>query len=149
MDFDELEITPAIEEKLWVKHRVTVDEVEEALLNPHIEKRKPGDTRRRYIYEKTEAGRYLFVVVEQLAPRHFFLLTAMDMDQGERKKYGARLKKLPKFTSWQQEEQFWETHSTADYVFAEVPAEAHLRLNPRRTVRRRMRAVRLKNPFAA
>ena len=93
MDFDELEVTLAVEEKIWVKHRVTVDEVEEALLYPHIEKRKPGDRKRRYIYGRTNAGRYLFMVVEQVAPRHFFLLTAMDMDKGERRKYGARLKK--------------------------------------------------------
>ena len=93
MDFDELEVTLEIEEKIWVKHQVIVDEVEEALLNSHIEKRKPGDRKRRYTYGRTDAGRYLFIVVEQLGPRHFFLLTAMDMDRGERKKYGARLKK--------------------------------------------------------
>ena len=93
MDFDELEVAPEIEEKLWVKHRVLVDEVEEALLNSHIEKRKPGDQKRRYLYGRTTAGRYLFIVVEQLGPRRFFLLTAMDMDRGERRKYGTRLKK--------------------------------------------------------
>ena len=93
MDFDDLEVDLEIEEKLWVKHRVTVEEVEEALFNPHIEKRKPGDRKRRYIYGRTDAGRYLFMVVEQLGPRHFFLLTAMDMDKGERRKYGTRLKK--------------------------------------------------------
>ncbi|MGH7960342.1 MAG: BrnT family toxin [Candidatus Binatia bacterium] len=93
MDFDEVEISPAIEEKLWIKHRVTVEEVEEALLNPHIEKRKPGSRKRRYVYGRTESGRYLFMVVEHIALRRFFLLTAMDMDQGERKKYGRQLKK--------------------------------------------------------
>lgn len=93
MDFGELEVTPEIEEKLWVKHRISVDEVEEALFNFHIEKRKPGDQKRRYIYGRTDAGRYLFTVVEQRAPRRFFLLTAMDMDKGERRKYGPRLKK--------------------------------------------------------
>jgi len=94
VDFDELEVTLEIEEKIWIKHQVTVDEVEEALFSPHIEKRKPGDQKRRYIYGRTDAGRYLFVVVEQLGPRHFFLLTAMDMDRGERKKFGTRLKKI-------------------------------------------------------
>jgi hypothetical protein len=94
VDFDELEVALEIEEKIWIKHQVTVDEMEEALFNRHIEKRKPGDLRRRYIYGRTDAGRYLFIVVEQLSPRHFFLLTAMDMDKGERKKYGKRLKKI-------------------------------------------------------
>ncbi|MGH7960341.1 MAG: hypothetical protein ACRERD_00760 [Candidatus Binatia bacterium] len=59
------------------------------------------------------------------------------------------LKKLPKFDSWEQEERFWETHSSADYVFEDIPEEEHLRLNPRRKVRRRMRQAYLKNPFAA
>jgi hypothetical protein len=94
VDFDDLEVAPEIEEKLWVKHRMTVDEVEEALLNPHIEKRKPGDQKRRYVYARTDGGRYVFIVVERLSPRHFFLLTAMDMDKGERRKYGPRLKKI-------------------------------------------------------
>ena len=94
MDFDELEVAPEIEEKLWVKHRITVDEVEEALLNPHIEQRKPGDRKRRYVYGRTDGGRYLFVVVERLGLRRFFLLTAMDMDKGERRKYGSRLKEI-------------------------------------------------------
>ena len=94
MEFDELEVASEIEEKIWLKHRVTVDEVEEAIFNNHIEKRKPGDRRRRYIYRRTHAGRYLFIVVEYLGPQHFFLLTAMDMDQGERRKYGAHLKKI-------------------------------------------------------
>jgi hypothetical protein len=69
VDFDELEVAPEIEEKRWVKHHITGDEVEEALFNPHIEKRKPGDQKRRYIYGRTDGGRYLFVVVERLSPR--------------------------------------------------------------------------------
>ena len=59
------------------------------------------------------------------------------------------LKKVPKFASWEEEEQFWETHSTADYEFKDVAPEEHLRLNPQRKVRRRVREVHLKNPFAA
>lgn len=58
-------------------------------------------------------------------------------------------KKFPEFTSWEGEEKFWETHSTADYPFEDVPPEEHLRLNPRRRTRRRMREASLKNPFAA
>ena len=59
------------------------------------------------------------------------------------------LKKLPKFASWEQEERFWETHSTTAYDFEEVPPEEHLCFNPQRKVRRRLRAVHFKNPFAA
>ena len=59
------------------------------------------------------------------------------------------LKELPKFASWEQEEKFWETHSTADYAFADIPQREYLRLNPRRKIHRRMSEVQLNNPFAA
>ena len=59
------------------------------------------------------------------------------------------LKKLPKFASWEQEEHFWETHSSVGYDFEKVAPEEHLRLNPQRKVSRRSREVYLKNPFAA
>lgn len=59
------------------------------------------------------------------------------------------LKKIPKFASWEQEEQFWETHKRADYAFEDVPPEEHIRLNPQRKFRRHMREAQLKNPFAA
>jgi hypothetical protein len=62
---------------------------------------------------------------------------------------GRTLKKFPKFVSWEQEEQFWETHSGADYAFEDVPPEEQIRLNPQRRSRRRMREAQLKNPFAA
>jgi hypothetical protein len=62
---------------------------------------------------------------------------------------GRDSKKLPKFASWEQEEKFWEIHSTADYTFEDVPPEEHLRLDPQRRTRRRIREVCLKNPFAA
>ena len=58
-------------------------------------------------------------------------------------------KKFPKFPSWEEEERFWETHSTADYPFEEIPKEEQIRLPPQRKTRRRLREVHLKNPFAA
>lgn len=58
-------------------------------------------------------------------------------------------KNLPKFASWEEEEKFWETHSSVDYIFEDVPQEEHLRLSPHRKMHRHMREVQLKNPFAA
>ncbi len=58
------------------------------------------------------------------------------------------LKKIPNFASWEEEENFWETHSTADYAFENVPPEERLRLPPRWKFRRRIREIRLANPFA-
>ena len=48
--------------------------------------------RRLYIYGRSGGGRYLFVVLERLAPRSFFLLSARGMTPGERRKYGQTLK---------------------------------------------------------
>jgi hypothetical protein len=59
------------------------------------------------------------------------------------------LKNPPKFPSWEKEEQFWETHSTAEFNFEEVPQEEYLRLHPQRKVHRQVREIQLKNPFAA
>lgn len=59
------------------------------------------------------------------------------------------LKKIPRFASWEQEEQFWETHSRADYAFEDVPPQEYIRLNLQRRPRRHMREAQLKNPFAA
>ncbi len=59
-------------------------------------------------------------------PKH--ILTAMAMDRKKRKKVARILKTIPEFPSWEQEEEFWETHSTADYAFEDVPAEDRLLL---------------------
>ncbi|MGH8611727.1 MAG: hypothetical protein ACREYF_06715 [Gammaproteobacteria bacterium] len=91
----ELEVTDEILEKLWNKHRVVLDEVIECLLGYTIRHVKPGDNSRLYIYGRSEGGRYLFVVLERLAPMSFFLLSARSMPLGERRKYGKALKKDP------------------------------------------------------
>ncbi len=91
----ELEVTDEILDKLWSKHRVVLDEVIECLLGYTIRRAKPGDTRRLYVYGRSEGGRYLFVVLERLVPRSFFLLSARGMIVGERRKYGQALKENP------------------------------------------------------
>jgi uncharacterized DUF497 family protein len=88
----ELEVTDDILEKLWSKHQVVLDEAIECLLGYTIRRAKPGDASRLYIYGRSEGGRYLFVVLERLAPRRFFLLSARNMTPGERRKYGKTLK---------------------------------------------------------
>jgi uncharacterized DUF497 family protein len=88
----ELEVLDEILEKLWSKHQVVLDEVIECLLGYTIRRAKPGDASRLYIYGRNEGGRYLFVVLERLAPRRFFLLSARSMTSGERRKYGKTLK---------------------------------------------------------
>jgi uncharacterized DUF497 family protein len=88
----ELEVTDEILEKIWSKHQVVLDEVIECLLGYTIRRSKPGAASRLYIYGRSGGGRYLFVVLERLAPRSFFLLSARDMTTGERRKYGQTLK---------------------------------------------------------
>lgn len=88
----ELEVTDEILEKLWNKHRVVLDEVIECLLGYTIRRAKPGDNSRLYVYGRSEGGQYMFVVLERLAPRSFFLLSARSLTPGERRKYGTTLK---------------------------------------------------------
>jgi uncharacterized DUF497 family protein len=91
----DLEVTDEILDKLWSKHRVVLDEVIECLLGYTLRRAKPGDDRRLYVYGRSRGGRYMFVVLERLAPRSFFLLSARGMVTGERRKYGQALKKDP------------------------------------------------------
>jgi hypothetical protein len=91
----ELEVTDEILEKLENKHRVALDEVIECVLGYTIRRAKPGENSRLYIYGRSDGGRYLFVVLERLAPRSFFLLSARSMTPGERRKYGKALKENP------------------------------------------------------
>ena len=91
----DLEVTDEILEKLWSKHRVVLDEVIECLLGYTIRRVKPGDSGRLYVYGRSEGGRYLFIVLERLAPRSFFLLSVRSMTLGERRKYGKTLKENP------------------------------------------------------
>ncbi|RMF29930.1 MAG: BrnT family toxin [Chloroflexi bacterium] len=83
-----------IEDLLWdeaniahiARHRVEAYEVEEAIWgDPHV-RRGRGEKRYR-VYGQTEAGRYLFIVIERVRGTLYYVVTARDMTDRERRLY--------------------------------------------------------------
>jgi uncharacterized DUF497 family protein len=82
---EELEIEPHIEDKLWIRHHVTFDEVEDACYEDHTAERTRDGL--YLLFNQTSGGRYLAVV---LAPRGgglWAVVTARDMSDAERQRY--------------------------------------------------------------
>jgi uncharacterized DUF497 family protein len=83
---------PEVEEKLFVKHRVSQEEVEEIFFNrPHFRFVEKGYRRGEDVYlvaGQTDAGRYLIVFFILKAENQALILSARDMDRKERKRYG-------------------------------------------------------------
>lgn len=85
---EELVIDPQVEEKLAVKHRVTVAEVEDVCFEEHRAERTRDGLYQ--ILGQTAAGRYVIVT---LAPRGggvWAIVSARDMTHTERQRYGRR-----------------------------------------------------------
>ena len=81
------------EPKIWNKHRVTADEVEDCFFNIHVLKKKPGSSDRYYLYGKTNGGRCLFIVFQYVKDIEFIRpISARDMNSGEFSVYGRNLK---------------------------------------------------------
>ncbi|NLO74116.1 MAG: BrnT family toxin [candidate division WS1 bacterium] len=85
MRFTDLEISEAVEMKLWNKHRVDLSEVDQ-VLHGHPRVRR-GPENLYYIYGRTIAGRYLLVIMADLGAGHARLVTARDMSHSERRAY--------------------------------------------------------------
>ena len=85
---------PEIEEKLLRKHAVLVEEVEEVLFaQPHIYFVENGSREGENVYAatgQTEAGRHLIIFFILKPHAQALILSARDMDQKERKRYGRR-----------------------------------------------------------
>jgi hypothetical protein len=76
-------------------HRLSPDEVEEAVFDDPDRKifRGPRSNRDRtrhiyYVYGRTQAGRYLLVVLLNLGEGQALPVTARDMTSRERQRYG-------------------------------------------------------------
>jgi uncharacterized DUF497 family protein len=71
------------------EHRVEPEEVESLVGERHHLARRAGTTRyglpRYHLYGRTEAGRYLFVVLDREAEGAFYVVTARDMGESERR----------------------------------------------------------------
>jgi len=85
---------PEVEDKLYHKHRVLVEEVEQVLFGkPHIrfvEKGQREDEDLYAAYRQTTAGRWLIVFFVLKGGRTALMISARDMDRKERQLYARR-----------------------------------------------------------
>jgi uncharacterized DUF497 family protein len=85
---------PEFVEKILTKHSVTPYEAEEVFFNrAHFRYIEEGCRRGEDVYAamgQTDAGRYLIVFFIHKANGVALVLSARDMDQSERRKYGRR-----------------------------------------------------------
>ncbi len=92
MRIDDFIWLPDIIEKLAVKHHVTQDEAEEVFFNkPRYRFVESGHRSGEDVYSasgQTDAGRYLIVFFIYKADKAALILSARDMDEKERRRYG-------------------------------------------------------------
>ncbi|MCA9972057.1 MAG: BrnT family toxin [Anaerolineales bacterium] len=81
-------------DKLWWKHKVTIEEVEEIFDNqPRVEKIEKGRYQGEDVYAalgQTSAGRYLVVIFIYKHDQRALVNTAREMTSRERKRYGRK-----------------------------------------------------------
>lgn len=81
-------------EKLWWKHQVTVEEIQEVFANrPRVERMEKGHRKGEDVYVafgQTEAGRYLTIIFIHKLDHRALINTARDMTTKERKRYGKK-----------------------------------------------------------
>jgi hypothetical protein len=86
-------IADFIEEKIWEKHQVTGVEVEECILSSRsLRLRHPKNPARNIILGATVRGRLLKIVLEFHGQGRYFLVTALEMDAKEKRRYGKKIK---------------------------------------------------------
>jgi hypothetical protein len=85
---------PEIEDKLWRKHSVLIEEVEEVLFGDprvrFVERGHREDEDMYAAYGQTGAGRYLIIFFILKADYRALIVSARDMDDSERRSYGRR-----------------------------------------------------------
>lgn len=74
-------------EHIWTRHHLLIEDVEEAYYDPRAKIHK-GKYGRQVIYGRTEAGRYLFVVIQPLSKFVAKLITARPMTARDKRFYG-------------------------------------------------------------
>jgi len=92
MKISEIIWIDAIENKLWVKHNLTIEEVEYVLKGNHrtrfIQRGTINDEHVYAITGRTAAGRYIIVFFILKHGGRILPISARDMDHKERKRYG-------------------------------------------------------------
>jgi uncharacterized DUF497 family protein len=78
---------PGVEDKVYAKHGLVREEVEEAFFHPQQRRLRAGG--RRVLLSRSEAGRYILVVYKVEADVAT-VITARDMTQSERRRFGRK-----------------------------------------------------------
>lgn len=86
MRIDAVHCDAETELHIWSRHRVTVQEVEDAVYRRGLILRGRSDGLYG-IFGRTDAGRYLMLVVRYLGDSMAQLITARDMSWTERRRY--------------------------------------------------------------
>ena len=83
---ESLEVDDHILDKIEAKHGITFSEVEEACLSGkrHVRRGREGLYK---LFSRTEAGRYILVVLVNLGRGSWKIATARDMTDSERRLY--------------------------------------------------------------
>jgi len=79
-------------EHILDKHGITPGEVEEVCFGEHLILKGPGKGKKRiyYVFGRSEAGKYLFIVLKPLSKSIALPVTAMIMAEKQRRKYQRR-----------------------------------------------------------
>ena len=85
MPIRELLVSDETEAKLWAKHHVAPEEVEEACLSDPLVLRGRDDS--YAVYGRTAAGRYLIACLYPRGEGLFALASAREMEDRERRRY--------------------------------------------------------------
>jgi len=95
MNIDSLNWDDENDDYINTKHGVTAEEVEEVCYGLHFSRRDPDSKsggKERYILSgKTEAGRYLDVVIERLYDNCYRPVTAFDMSKNYQRSFIRKL----------------------------------------------------------
>jgi len=94
MNLEAVFIPQDIEDKLWDKHQVTREEVEQVLdLDPRFHFAETGHVHGENLYRaigQTDAGRYLVVIFIYKSDQSALVISARDLSAKERKQYAKK-----------------------------------------------------------
>lgn len=142
MFVDDFVWLPDIVEKLEAKHHVTQDEAEEVLFNaPKYRFVESGHRLGEDVYSaggQADSGRYLIVFFIHKTDKTALILTARDMDSGERNDMDenreSQESSISKGSTPEEISDFWDTHSLADHWDQTHEVEFEMRVQRRHRV---------------
>lgn len=150
-------------EHIWGKHRVRPQEAEQVVFSPDKFIFLSRDVR-YLILGRTEAGRYLLVVVENLYKGACDLVTAREPPGRKdvatssssvelRKRRCVTMARIPELKTREEAREFWDTHDLTDYLEDLELVEEEIFIRPKKkqivSIRMERRLVEILKELAA